>query len=139
MILAAAILVGYLVVRTISVQSEITVTCSGNGCPGFGQDYLAFVNYTDFWALTYRAYLQSGMSTISALPSGSYSGRGPTNESIYIGVAYHTYITTCFRAQKMDNSDSPLILRLFPDSVGTSLTNATSVPYGIATICIDNG
>ena len=62
-ILAASILVGYLAVKKLPIQSEITVTCSGNGCPGFGQDYLMFVNYSDDWALSYRAYLQSGMST----------------------------------------------------------------------------
>jgi hypothetical protein len=135
-IVAVVIIAGFIILNQISPRflgssGPVTVTCSGNGCP-FYHAYEVDINYNGSWSLSYQVY--NGLNVISGIleDSGNFTGRGSTNQSVSVLMDDANGMTTCFEAQKLQNSDSPLVLSL-PQS---NSEDQTSVPFGAAEVCV---
>ncbi|MDG7000112.1 MAG: hypothetical protein JRN15_13480 [Nitrososphaerota archaeon] len=127
----------YFTVRTITVHTNTTSTSTctftgGIGCPHFfNQTYVLSVDYGGPWGLSYQGYLGTGTGGTLA-EAGNFFGHGPANESITVSGTDTSGITACVEAQKLDGSSSVLTLRLLTGNA----VNQTSLPYGIAKICM---
>src|SRR5579872_5560320 len=102
----------------------------------FNETYLAFVNYSGAWGLSYETRLGTNASWGALINSGNFFGHNPTNESIEFSgnetlLVDYGY-TTCIVAQKLDASNSSLVLSLSP----SNSNNQTFMPYGTASVCI---
>ncbi|MDG6906876.1 MAG: hypothetical protein JRN20_13935 [Nitrososphaerota archaeon] len=126
---------------TVFLSSAITtstsISCSYSTypealvCPTFlSQTWNVSVDYNGPWGLSYQGYLGSGTSG-SPIESGSFFGHGPTNESITVS-AVGSGITACVEAQKLDNSNSVLVLNLLTGNAH----NSTSLPFGTVKLCM---
>lgn len=85
------------------------------------------------WGLTYQGYLGDGKSALGLLvESGSFYGHGPANESFTVSGSTAIGTGACAQAQKLDASNSTLVVRILPSNV----MNQTSLAYGTAKTCI---
>jgi len=104
------------------------------GCPHYwNQTYTILVNYTGAWIASYQGYL--GTENESNLAeAGTFYGHAIGNQSFTIaGWTQGQEITACAEAQKLDSSNSTLVLS-FPPVGGAK--NATSSAFGTAKFCI---
>lgn len=120
---------------TLLTNTSSTASCTntgGIGCPHFfNQTWLISVNYNGAWGLSYQGYLASGNSLVE---SHNYFGHGSTNVSISLSGIDTFGIKACVQAQKLDSTTNLLAVSF----VTPSITNQTSVPYGTASICLQD-
>lgn len=130
---------GTSVAHTVTLYTNTTSTSTtcintgGIGCPHFfNQTYTISVGYTGPWGVTYQGYLGVGESgTLEG--SGSFYGHAPTNESVTVSGTDTIGITLCAEAQKLDASNSTLVLRILPPM---NVVNQTSFAYGTTKTCL---
>lgn len=116
---------------------EIT-SMSGNTCSGYppGGNCLATysytftlsVNYSGPWKLSYRGYNSVGVRSNPTNVSGSYTGTGFYSRNVTLSGLNNSGLTLCAQAQKLDSSNSTLILKV-------TGYNETSLPYGSTSYC----
>ena len=132
---ATTIFITRIVTAVVNTTSTY-FTCSdtgGIGCPHFfNLTYIASVNYRGAWGLSYQGYLGDNTS-VPPIEVGNFYGHGSTNESIMVSGTDTYGITVCVEAQKLDASNSMLVLRIFPP---TNVSNQTSLPYGTTESCL---
>jgi len=115
-----------------STTSTLCTGTGGLGCPHFfDQTYILSVNYNGPWGVSYQGYLGEGTSG-APVQSGNFYGHGASNESVTVSGTDPYAITICVEAQKLDASNSLLVLRILP----TDVANQTSVPYGTTMSCL---
>jgi hypothetical protein len=85
------------------------------------------VNYTGPWKLTYQGYNSLGKSNPTDV-SGSYNGTGFYSMPITLSGLSDNGLTLCAQAQKLDASNSILILTV-------TGSNETALPYGSTSYC----
>jgi len=118
--------------NTSSTTSTLCTSTGGLGCPHFfNQTYVLSVNYNGPWGLSYQGYLGTGASG-APVQSGSFYGHGAANETATVSGTDPYAITICVEAQKLDGSNSMLVLRILP----TDVVNQTSLPYGTTMSCL---
>ena len=118
--------------NTSSTTSTLCTSTGGLGCPHFfNQTYVLSVNYNGPWGVSYQGYLGEGTSG-APVQAGSFYGHGATNESVTVSGTDPYAITICVEAQKLDASNSMLVLRILP----TNVMNQTSLAYGTVESCL---
>jgi hypothetical protein len=117
-------------VQITSLSSQIQSNQSKTTSSFLRTSSLVFsVNYGGPWGLTYQVY--PGVSESGQLvESGSFYGHDPANESIIVVSATGGGTLICALAQKLDASNSTLILRI------ADVKNQTSLAYGTTKTCI---
>jgi hypothetical protein len=121
-----------------TTSSFTTCTATGGiGCPHFFNDtWTISVSYLGPWGITYQGYLGNGESELGLLvESGSFYGHGPANESVTVSGTTAVGTGICAEAQKLDASNSTLVVRILPPNV----MNQTSIAYGTAKACLIHG
>ena len=115
-----------------STTSTLCTSTGGLGCPHFiNKTFTLSVNYGGAWGLSFQGYLGEGTSG-APVQSGSFYGHGATNESVTVSGIDTYAITICVEAQKLDASNSMLVLRILP----TDVMNQTSLLYGTTMSCL---
>jgi len=111
--------------------------CSGNSPSENCQDTYSFpftvsLNYSGSWQLSYYGYHNGAnySSSSNSYTNGTFSGHGPTNESVTLSGRNNYGLTLCLLAQKMDSSNSTLSVII------DQFSNETSVPHGIVHLCV---
>jgi|SRR5271157_957307 len=122
---------------TPSSSSESTTyyrysTCSGyppgGDCLGvYNYTFTIYVNYTGSWRLTYNGTNNVGESDAYSF-NKTLSGAGNFAVSVPLSGMNNQGLETCAKAQKLDSSNSTLVLTL-------EATRQTSLPYGSTSIC----
>jgi hypothetical protein len=85
------------------------------------------VNYTGPWTLIYQDYNSLGRSNPTST-SGSCSGTGFYSLPVNVSGPTSDALTLCAQAQKLDSSNSTMILTITGD-------NETSLPNGSVSYC----
>jgi hypothetical protein len=104
-------------------------------CPHFwNQDFTISVNYTGAWIASYQGYL-GGENVSNLAEASSFYGHGIGTQSFTITgwTPSGGEITGCAEAQKLDASNSTLVLS-FPLVNGAE--NETSTAFGTAKFCL---
>jgi hypothetical protein len=124
---------------TTSTISTTSTSCSGappdGDCPGtFSYTFTISVNYAGTWTLNYQGYdnLEGYYNLGNSNPtvaSGKHTGSGFYSKPVTLSGPNDIGLTLCASAQKLDGSNSTLIL------MGTG-TNETSLPYGSTSSCV---
>jgi hypothetical protein len=117
---------------TISTSTTCTYTTMPEEieCPHFfNQTYTVSVSYGGPWGAVYNGYLGDSQSG-QLVESGSFYGHGPANESVTVSGTDVIGTLICSQAQKLDSSNSTLVLRI------ASAINQTSLAYGTAKVCV---
>jgi hypothetical protein len=117
---------------TTQMSSSSSSTCSGYPPGGnclaiYSYTFTLSVNYTGPWKVTYQGYNSLGKSNPINV-SGSRSGTGYFSIPITLSGLNNNGLTLCAQAQKLDASNSTLILTVTGH-------NETSVPYGTVSYC----
>ena len=127
------------ILHTITLYTNSTMTSTtctntgGSGCPQLiNYTFTISVSYAGPWGLSYQGYVGLTESEKNLVGSGSFYGHGPTNESVMIGGTSTTGTSLCAEAQKLDASNSTLILRIVS---ALNITNQTSLAYGTVKTC----
>lgn len=118
-----------------SNNSAPSTTCTatgGIGCPHFVHDnFTISVTYAGPWGLTYRGYLGDSQSG-QPVTSGSFYGHAFANETVTVAGVSTVGTSICAEAQKLDASNSTLVLSI------ASSSNQTSIAYGRTQVCVAN-
>jgi hypothetical protein len=137
----------YLQVNSLSSQirsvqggsmTSTSTTCTYTGpavleCPHFfNQTYTVSVSYGGPWGASYQGYLGDSESG-PLVESGSFFGHTPANESVTVTGTDTSGITICAEAQKLDASNSTLVLRILPP---INVMNQTVLAYGTTKACL---
>ena len=102
-----------------------------------GYNFTLSISYSADWKVTYEGYNSLCQSTCSnatfssnppTTTSGSFAGSGNSSRTIMVGGSSNGW-TLCSQAQKLDSTNSTLVL-----SVGGA-ENETSSPYGVTSVC----
>jgi hypothetical protein len=122
-----------------ATQSQTTSTTISSSCSGYppGGDCLATynytftisVNYSGSWKLNYQGY--NCMVSCESNPlnvSGNYTGSGFYSKAVTLSGLNNNGLTLCATAQKLDGSNSTLVLTV-------TGYNETSLPYGSTSYC----
>lgn len=117
---------------TETTESTACTAIGGLGCANFFNDsFTISIAYGGPWGLSYQGYLGNGESQMGSLiENSSFYGHGPTEESITVAGTSTVGTGLCAEAQKLDSSNSTLVL-----TIG-SVTNQTSTAYGTTKICL---
>ena len=118
-----------------STSCTYTSMPAGLGCPNFwNQTFTILVNYTGAWVASYQGYLGSENASNLAVASSFY-GHGMVTQSFTITgwTPSGGAVTGCAEAQKLDSSNSKLILSFPP--IGNA-KNETSSAFGTAKFCV---
>jgi hypothetical protein len=123
-------------IHTTSNSTTCTVTsmpAAISECPHFfNQTYIISVSYGGPWGASYQGYLGNEGSG-QLVESGSFYGHAPGNGPVTVtGWSASGEITLCAEAQKLDASNSTLVLTILP----TTVTNQTSLAYGTTKSCL---
>ncbi len=120
-----------------TAQSQATSTGSSSSCSRYPPDgncpgtynytFTASVNYTGPWKLTYLGYNNLGKTNPTNV-SGNYTGSGYFAKNVTMTSVDTGGLTLCANAQKLDGSNSTLILTVTGH-------NQTSLPYGSTSYC----
>jgi hypothetical protein len=121
-------------VYTAATSTSIACTnTEGIGCPRFfNQTYAISVSYAGPWGVSYQGYLGVGESG-RLVASGSFYGNAPADRSVTVSGTDAYGITLCTEAQKLDASNSTLVLRILPPA---DVMNQTSLAYGTTKACL---
>jgi hypothetical protein len=129
--------------QTVTVYSDTfaSTSCSYTnmpaelGCPNFwNQNFTISVNYTGAWIASYQGYLGTDSASNLAEASSFYGHGVGTQTFIITGwTPSGDEITACAEAQKLDSSNSTLVLS-FP-LIGNA-KNETSSAFGTTNFCI---
>jgi len=116
-----------------STTASTTCTATGGiGCPHFFNDSGTIsVNYTGPWGVNYQGYL-GDQSSGQLVVSGGFYGHGTGSKSIAVAGISEYGTTICAQAEKLDASNSTLLLRILPPNV----MNQTSLAYGTTETCL---
>jgi hypothetical protein len=122
---------------TVLPGTGITSTSTSTSCSGsppggncvalYSYTFPIFVNYSGRWMVNYTGYSGSGPSA-PVLVNGSYAGFGPYTKSVTLTGYNNQFLTLCATAQKLDPSNSTLVLSV-------TGSNQTSAYYGQVTYC----
>ena len=127
---------------TIAAETSATLTsCSYTTMPAeiecphfFNQTYTISVDYAGPWGASYQGYLSTNGSNL--VESGSFYGYVSGNQSVTVnGWTSSDGITICAEAQKLDPSNSTLVLMILPP---VNVTNQTSSAYGSTKTCLSD-
>lgn len=133
---AALAIVAVLIIAGVGVvllfESDPSLFCSGSppggDCPGsYSYSFTISVNYTGSWKLSYSGYNDGGPPG-HEVASGSYNGTGNESRGVSLTGSNNHFLTLCATAQKLDDSNSTLTLRV-------TGSNQTSAPFGTVTYC----
>ncbi|HUH99661.1 MAG TPA: hypothetical protein VLY65_01335 [Nitrososphaerales archaeon] len=91
------------------------------------------MNYDGSWGATYQGWL-GDRSSGQLVASGSFYGNSIGSMTINVSGTSDYGVTICLAGQKLDSSDSTLVVSILPPNV----TNQTSLPYGNAQTCISD-
>jgi hypothetical protein len=125
-------------IRSVQGMTSTSTTCTYTGpavlyCPNFfNQTYTISVSYGGPWGASYQGYLGDSESG-RLVESGSFFGHTPANESVTVTGTDTSGITICAEAQKLDASNSTLVLRILPT---INVMNQTSLAYGTTKACL---
>lgn len=99
----------------------------GNCLATYSYTFTLSVNYTGPWRVSYQGYNSLGRSNPTSV-SGNLSGSGFYSRAITLSGLNNAGLTLCAQAQKLDGSDSTLVLTI-------TGYNETSAPYGSVSYC----
>jgi hypothetical protein len=131
--------IGFVVLDSPSTHPMMPTTTSttSSSCSGYppGGDCLATysytftlsINYTGPWKLSYEGYNSLGESNPINV-SGNDTGSGFYSKAVTLSGSNDNGLTLCATAQKLDGSDSTLILTVTGH-------NQTALPYGSTSYC----
>ena len=121
---------------TVTTTMNTSTTCSeqfGNLCPYNWTAYFwILVNYTSEWNVSYIA-TSTGINNLS----GNYKGTGDNSTQIVVHAHGFGVMTFCATAQKMDSSNSTLLLGI--DLQNPAQAVNTSLPFGSVQKCVGEG
>ena len=119
---------------TTTSTASTTASCTGSAQGSSGASsgtwsytFYPTVNYTGPWTLTYQGYASLGQSNPTDT-KGNCSGTGFFSIPVTVTGPNTDALSVCATAQKMDSSNSPLILTV-------TGFNETSLPNGSVTYC----
>jgi hypothetical protein len=122
------------VTSTVAITST-TANCSGyppgGNCPGnYSYTFVISINYTGPWKATYYGYHSVGayFGQSGNYTGGALTGTGDSSRSITLTGPNTNGLALCARAQKLDASNSTLVLTITGH-------NETSLPYGSVSYC----
>ena len=108
--------------------SEVYTSSTGaSGSFMYNYTFTLSVNYSGPWHLTYLGYNNLGTSNATEA-SGSHNGTGFYSKAVALSGSTYNGLTLCAQAQKLDTSNSTLVLRI-------TGSNETSIPYGAVSYC----
>ena len=135
-VFASTTAVEYAQINSLKGTASAITTCiyttmpAALECPKFFNQTCAIsVSYGGPWGISYRGYLGDSESG-RLVESGSFYGHGPADESVRISGTDVVGTLLCAQAQKLDSSNSTLVLRI------ASLTNQTLLAYGTSKLCV---
>jgi hypothetical protein len=116
----------------VNEQSSTFSSCTGyppggNCLATYSYTFTISVNYSGPWMLTYQGYNSLGKYNPLNV-SGNFTGSGFYSKDVTLSGLNNSGLTLCAWAQKLDGSNSTLILMV-------TGYNETSLPYGSTSYC----